>query len=251
MTITVVFARPFRWNKDRRDVQKVGKTMRNTNSFPVHAGELMDAWIRSIEDAPAADLLAVFSKLTRPNTVLLVIDMTNANPMDFVVDFVSRYRLATTFSEMSTLQTNGRFRDFPDQQLIGSHLIPFFEDVRQKGRPVLAEKFTTVSGWGVSFEALAVPQKCRPAVQSSWCIGLVGIKFLLPPSTRRLKYDDIDLGILQLLREGLSTKEIGLKILLSHRTVEHRLERLKALIGARSLAHLVALSVMAELGDVF
>lgn len=224
--------------------------MRKNSSFTVQAGELMDAWIKSAEGATAADLLGVFYKLVPPNIALVVIDTTSADPMDFVVDFTSRYCLPTTFAEVSAFQTNGRFRDFPDQQLIRRRIIPLFEDVREQRRPALAKKFTTLSGWGVSYEGLVVPQKCSPVVRSAWCIGLVGIKLLLPPATRRLKYDDIDLGILQLLRDGLSTKEIGLKILLSHRTVEHRLERLKAQIGARSLAHLVALSVMAEIGDV-
>ncbi|MGI0523997.1 response regulator transcription factor [Rhizobium giardinii] len=95
-------------------------------------------------------------------------------------------------------------------------------------------------------ERLLLPQKCRNG-RSSWCISFADVKFLLPPCPKRPNFDDADLSILQLLREGFSVKEIGIRIELSHRTVEHRIERLKSKMGARSLPHLVALSIAAEL----
>ncbi|WP_165448026.1 LuxR C-terminal-related transcriptional regulator [Rhizobium leguminosarum] len=55
--------------------------------------------------------------------------------------------------------------------------------------------------------------------------------------------DDVDVAILQLLREGFQLREIGEKIDRSPRTVEHRVERLKALMGARTIHDLVVRSL--------
>lgn len=51
----------------------------------------------------------------------------------------------------------------------------------------------------------------------------------------------------QLLYEGLSAKEIAQQVEISHRTVEHRIERMKARIGARTISQLVALSIASGL----
>ncbi|WP_245512320.1 helix-turn-helix domain-containing protein [Rhizobium leguminosarum] len=55
--------------------------------------------------------------------------------------------------------------------------------------------------------------------------------------------DEFDHSVLQLLYEGLSAKEIAQQVEISHRTVEHRIERMKARIGARTISQLVALSM--------
>ncbi|UHS61722.1 winged helix-turn-helix transcriptional regulator [Agrobacterium vaccinii] len=60
---------------------------------------------------------------------------------------------------------------------------------------------------------------------------------------------DIDLGILQLLAEGATMKEIAEASHRSFRTIHHRVERLKTLLGARNLVHLAALSISAGIAD--
>lgn len=72
---------------------------------------------------------------------------------------------------------------------------------------------------------------------------------MLPLSA--FKADGIDLSILQLLTEGAAQREIGLKLELSPRTIEHRIERLKAKLGAKNLQHLVALWISSALRDVY
>lgn len=56
---------------------------------------------------------------------------------------------------------------------------------------------------------------------------------------RGARFDDIDLSIVQLLREGLSAREIGHMIELSPRTVEHRIEKMKARAGTKSIVPLL------------
>ncbi|MBY5572247.1 hypothetical protein HFO55_34700 [Rhizobium leguminosarum] len=59
----------------------------------------------------------------------------------------------------------------------------------------------------------------------------------------------MDRAILPLLYEGFSEKGIGQQVELSHRTIEHRIERLKQGFGAGSIAQLVALSIAGGLGS--
>ncbi|NNH46016.1 hypothetical protein HLI03_30950 [Rhizobium laguerreae] len=96
----------------------------------------------------------------------------------------------------------------------------------------------------VALESLLLPQK-----GGGWCLAVIDIQLLLPIPRTRPDIDDTDRAILQLLYEGFSGKEIGQHIGFSHRTVEHRVERLKQGFGARSLSQLVALSIADGLGS--
>ncbi|WP_246791199.1 AsnC family transcriptional regulator [Rhizobium leguminosarum] len=90
-----------------------------------------------------------------------------------------------------------------------------------------------------NFEMLALPhQLVKPGVD--WCLVFGVIHYLLKSAQLRKDLDDIDLAILQLLRERLQMRQIGLRVQLSPRTVEHRVERLKGLANARTLHDLVA-----------
>jgi DNA-binding NarL/FixJ family response regulator len=63
--------------------------------------------------------------------------------------------------------------------------------------------------------------------------------------TISLQIDATDEAILAALMQGMTVKEIGEEVDLSPRTVEHRLERVKKQLGARSLPHLAVLIVTA------
>ncbi|MNV92082.1 Bacterial regulatory protein, luxR family [compost metagenome] len=82
----------------------------------------------------------------------------------------------------------------------------------------------------------------------SWCVSLVRIRCLLPTTKPAPEPDIAELAILQLLREGYTARDIGVRIGLSPRTVEHKLEKLKAAFGARSVAHLATLSIVSAIG---
>lgn len=59
--------------------------------------------------------------------------------------------------------------------------------------------------------------------------------------------DGFDHAVLHPLYQGLSAKEIAQQVELSHRTVERRIERMKAKIGARTIPQLVAFSIASKL----
>ncbi|WP_350297321.1 LuxR C-terminal-related transcriptional regulator [Agrobacterium arsenijevicii] len=60
----------------------------------------------------------------------------------------------------------------------------------------------------------------------------------LPREVPSSKVDGVDLSILQLLTIGATQKEVGVRLELSPRTIEHRIDRLKGRVGAKSLQHM-------------
>lgn len=106
--------------------------MKRQNSFSESVHDLMDAWIASADGAAARDIHEVISKTIRPNMVLAVIDTSAEDAMDFVIDFVHRYQIATDVQVVPELQTRCMFRDFRDQEFLRQHLIPACEEVLQQ-----------------------------------------------------------------------------------------------------------------------
>ncbi|TBB60718.1 LuxR family transcriptional regulator [Rhizobium ruizarguesonis] len=119
-----------------------------------------------------------------------------------------------------------------------------YDETQRQERPVTTKEMIEKEGKFAALEALLLPQK-----GGGWCIAVIDIQLLLPIPRTRADIDDVDRAILQLLYEGFSGKEIGQHLGLSHRTIEHRIERLKQGFGARSIAQLVALSIAGKLGS--
>ncbi|MBY3177596.1 hypothetical protein HFO27_23650 [Rhizobium leguminosarum] len=117
-------------------------------------------------------------------------------------------------------------------------------DETQRQGPVTTKEMIQKEGKFAALESLLLPQK-----GGGWCIAVMDIHLLLPIPRTRADIDDVDRAILQLLYEGFSGKEIGQHLGFSHRTIEHRIERLKQGVGARSIAQLVALSIAGGLGS--
>lgn len=208
-------------------------------SFSACVQELLDAWISRGESAEAISLYHTTVAAIRPDMVLAVVDCTAAKPMDFSIEFVRRYTVATKMSDFLLMQETCLFGSFPDRKYLENVAIPKLSEVLEKQRPSLSKGMTTIAGAIIAYEQLLIPQR-RARGRSEWCIAFLKINRLLPQASR-LDTDSVDASVLQLLSEGLSHKEIGHHLQLSYRTVEHRLERLKRKSGARNLQHLVAL----------
>lgn len=126
-------------------------------------------------------------------------------------------------------------------------VIPAYVDAAERQRPMMTRVVTTILDMHAAYDRIILPQK-NSAGRSEWCIGLLDVQLLLPAASKEERFDDVDLGILQLVAEGASTREIAAAVSRSHRTIEHRIERLKLRFRARSVAHLVALSISASVG---
>ncbi|MBO9654451.1 MAG: helix-turn-helix transcriptional regulator [Agrobacterium tumefaciens] len=181
--------------------------------------------------------------------VLLLIDTRSKNPEEFHLDFVKDYTLPTGLTDMSLLQRPRSFIDFPDQDYLQRIVVPAYADAVGRQRPVIGGIVTNILDMHVAYDRIILPQK-NSAGRSSWCIGLIDVRFLLPMRPRVDGLDDADLGIIQMLVEGASTREIADVMSLSARTIEHRIERLKSSFGSRNIAHLVGLSISAGISGI-
>lgn len=145
---------------------------------------------------------------------------------------------------MSLLQRPGSFADFPDQPYLQAIVVPAYADSVERQRPVMGGIVTRILDMHVAYDRIILPQK-NSAGRSSWCIGLLDIRFLLPTGPRAEGLDDADLAIPQLLAEGASTREVATAANLSARTIEHSIERLKSRFRARNITQLVVLAISA------
>jgi len=127
--------------------------------------------------------------------------------------------------------------DIARERLVIQH-----REAQKQQRPVPTKEMIEKGGKFAALESLMLPQK-----GGGWCIAVIDIQLLLPIPVADTHVDEIDHSVLQLLYQGFSAKEIGQQVEISHRTVEHRIERMKARIGARTISQLVALSIASGL----
>lgn len=222
--------------------------MKTRASFKLISRLMTDAWIYSPEGLrDAAGIYARILEKLRPNMILAVVDTRANDPDDFALDVISRYKVPTTMSAIRHLQVSQTLSEFPDQQHLRRIMIPAYLNAIENRRPLADRISARVLNMVSLYNRLILPQRNR-AGRSEWCLVLIDVKFLLPtaPTT---PLADVDLGILQMLAEGATIKEIAEASHRSERTIHHRVERLKARFGARNLAHLVGLSVSEGVAD--
>ncbi len=85
----------------------------------------------------------------------------------------------------------------------------------------------------------SAPLLGSPKGDYTWSVSITKTHLLLPASPAVLTPNEQD--ILDLLAQGYSAKEIAAKMSMSHRTVEHRIESVKTKLGAKNVAHAVAI----------
>ncbi|WP_413711681.1 helix-turn-helix transcriptional regulator [Rhizobium sp. Rhizsp82] len=79
-------------------------------------------------------------------------------------------------------------------------------------------------------------------------IALFDVRFVAPVTSEAAQ-DDVDRAILGNLAWGYSLNEIGGIVRLSGRTVEHRLERMKARVGCQTTAELLSGFIVSQVSD--
>ncbi len=224
--------------------------MKRPATFKQISRLLMDSWISSPDGlADPKRIHGPLNGILRANMVLLVVDTRSGKPEEFHLDFIKGYDLPTGFASLHLLQRPSSFSDFPDQHYLQGIVIPAYTNAAERQRPAMGRIVTRTLDMHVAYDRIILPQK-NSAGRSSWCISLLDIRFLLPMGPRAAGLDDADLGIVQLLVEGASTREIADVMSLSARTIEHRIERLKSAFGARNIAHLVGLSISAGISGI-
>ena len=214
-----------------------GYRLRPNVSFAELTRRLTDAWLESAGISASADAICrSVQDLVKINMVLMIVDITKAPP-DWRIDFVRKYKIPTSLAAVETLQKTGNLCDFPERALIEQHVVEVCQKAIADGRPIISRIDQVIRNVRVVGRRIVVPD---PTEKRAWCV-ILGEVHSLSAVGRDIRFDDVDLSILQLLREGLSAREIGKVLELSPRTVEHRVERMKARAGVRAIIPLLAM----------
>lgn len=199
--------------------------MRPRKGFTHVSREMLDAWISS--DAASSPEQVYHPALKLFTATMVLAAYTNEHPL-----ILRGYEAISEHAPIANY-------------IAGDLLMRRYRETQRQERPLSVKEMVEEGGKFVALEALLLPQK-----GGGWCIAAMDIRLLLPIPTMRSDIDDTDRAILQMLYEGFSGKEIGQQLGFSHRTIEHRTERLKRGFGARSIAQLVALSISSGIGSV-
>ena len=174
--------------------------------------------------------------------------MTVSSPAKTPSIFVSHGAPTIALDQSDAHRFLTRFPDAPlrdlDRAFIDRSLVPALRGVIETKRPAIDLVKTSMVGIRVGYERLMIPQKTAGTPQ--WCVSLAEGRFAIP-FHQEAKTDLTDDGIVQLLIEGHTAREIADMLHLSPRTIEHRIDRMKARHEAKNLVHLVAKLVGAQL----
>lgn len=199
---------------------------------------LTDTWLENMRKPVAADALCrSVLGLLGINMVLVVVDMQSTTPLDWRLDFLSKYGIPTSLVDGAKLQQTQTLRDLPDVLTIADTVTKACETAVSDGRPSIGKIDHRMWNVRIIGDYMILPD---PA--GSWCVVLGEIHSLSAIS-HDIRYDDIDLSIIQLSREGLSSREIGKLIELSPRTIEHRIEKMKARAGVKGMLPLLSMNM--------
>lgn len=134
--------------------------------------------------------------------------------------------------------------EYADQNFIKKHVCGQYYKTAKTGIVQFESIKTTVQDVYAVFDRLLLP------------VGHSGTQLLSVVKTRlvvdgvtesRMALTSREREIVSLLASGLTSKEAAVRLDISPRTIEHRIEALKARVGARNVTHLVALIMSAEM----
>ncbi|MES5097844.1 AsnC family protein [Agrobacterium sp. BA1120] len=196
---------------------------------------MTDAWLASSRHPESpTEICRSVEDLLKINMVLMSIK-TIATPSNWRVEFVRKYGIPTGLINSDRLQKSGLLGNFFDIGLCKSDLVEVCQKVMTSGRPITGKIDQTIGNARLAASGIILPDPTR---EKAWCVilGEVHSITVVPRDTR---FDDVDVSILQLLREGMSAREIGSLLELSPRTVEHRIEKMKARAGVNTILPLL------------
>ncbi|WP_052183097.1 AsnC family protein [Rhizobium sp. YS-1r] len=195
---------------------------------------MTDTWLENVGKAVTADAICrSVHGMLGINMALIVVDMQAKTPLDWRLDFIHKYGIPTSLADSVKLQQVQSLRDFPGAASITQVLAEACKKMIADGRPSVRKIDQRVWRIRIIGDCIVLPD---PA--GSWCVVLVEVHSLSAVG-HDARHDDIDLAIIQLSREGLSAREIGKLIELSPRTIEHRIEKMKARAGVKGIVPLL------------
>lgn len=221
--------------------------MARETPFTIVTRRMIDAWIQTTAEQRAApedvyrdvlDLLSIKMRLT-------VFTVEGDDPLKWHMKAIRHSGFASRVLNINKIFADCRIGDFKDQSYMQAAVIPRLKEVLERQQPVTELVKTRLLGVNLGYDRILLPQK--NAGRPEWIISSSYAQFLLSPPERREKLDVADEAIIQLLVEGATAKEAAATLGISHRTVEHRLEKMRQRYGARNVVHLVSMLIATHL----
>lgn len=208
---------------------------------------MLDRWLVTSPDkpvepelifAPALDLLSIKMRLT-------VLRLNGDDPLMWEMKAIRHSGFTSRVLNINQLFADCRIGEFKDRRYMEEAVIPRLKEVISTQQPRIELVKTKLLGLSLGYDRILLPQK--NVGKPEWIISSSYARFLLTRPRQEENLDVADEAITQLLIEGATAKEIATALGLSHRTVEHRLSRMKDRMGARNTVHLVAMLVATHL----
>lgn len=215
--------------------------------FSVVVGRMLDAWIQTTPDRPsqAEDIYRNVLDLLTIKMRITLIEVRGTDPLDWFMRPIRHSGFTSRILNINALFNDCRIGDFKDRTYMERSVIPRLTEVVARQQPASELVKTRLLGVSLGYDRILLPQKNVDG--SQWVISSSYAQFLLGHAAAQETLDTADEAIAQLLIEGSTAKEIAFLLGLSHRTVEHRLEKMKQRFGARNTVHLVAMLIAAHI----
>lgn len=221
--------------------------MAKEKPFSAVTRKMIDAWLQTEAGQPVApdvvyrDILDMLSMKMR----LTVFSINGDDPLRWHMKAIRHSGFTSRILNINAIFADCHIGEFKDQTYMREAVIPRLQQVLDTQQPSMELVKTRLFGVNLGYDRILIPQ--RNADRPEWIISSSYAQFLLSPPERQEKLDIADEAIVQLLIEGATAKEIAVSLGVSHRTVEHRLERMKERYGARNAVHLVAMLIATHL----
>ncbi|MGN7807737.1 helix-turn-helix transcriptional regulator [Ensifer sp. 22521] len=221
--------------------------MAKETPFSAVTRKMLDNWLLTDPEQPASpdtvyrdilDMLSIKMRLT-------VFTIDGDDPKRWFMKAIRHSGFTSRILNINKIFADAYIGDFKDQRYMEEAVIPRLSQVRDSQQPSMELVKTRLFGVNLGYDRILLPQ--RNVDRPRWIISTSYAQFLLSPPQRHEKLDVGDEAIVQLLIEGATAKEIAVSLDVSHRTVEHRLERMKERYGARNTVHLVAMLIATHL----
>lgn len=221
--------------------------MAKETPFSAVTRKMLDNWLLTDPEQPTSpdivyrdvlDMLSIKMRLT-------VFTVDGDDPKRWFMKAIRHSGFTSRILNINRIFADAHIGDFKDQSYMETAVIPRLQQVIASQQPSLELVKTRLFGVNLGYDRILLPQ--RNAGRPEWIISSSYAQFLLSPPQGRENLDVGDEAIVQLLIEGATAKEIAVSLGVSHRTVEHRLERMKERYGARNTVHLVAMLIATHL----
>ncbi len=221
--------------------------MARETPFSAVTRKMLDNWLQTDPEQPTSpemvyrDILEMLSIKMR----LTVFTVEGNDPKRWFMKAVRHSGFTSRILNINKIFADAYIGEFKDQTYMEEAVIPRLLQVMASQQPSMELVKTRLFGINLGYDRILLPQ--RNTDRPQWIISSSYAQFLLSPPRRIEQMDVADEAIIQLLVEGATAKEIAVSLSISHRTVEHRLERMKERYGARNTVHLVAMLIATHL----